>query len=621
MTLIVNGVLDHTNSRLPENKLTREKLVASADQQKVDIHLVTEVVISAAFWSIGRECFKDLQLLENVVCPDTLLFIEEKAFSWCLGLKTINIPKNVESIGERAFEHCRHLQKVNIPNIEVIEAKTFDWCLLLTEISIPVTVKHIKEGAFESCVKLAKINFSETGIIKKISDSAFRGCAFKELVLYDGVEEIGEDAFSGCQNLETAKIPDTVKIIKDSAFFYCAFKTLTIPNSVHTIGASAFAENLSLKTVTLPNNLQKISVSLFEKCASLETAIIPNSVQEICRTAFENCPKLHTIAKRIRTETGYKYGPSFGSLVSIGEGAFWGCSSLVEIPIMHSLVTIHYKAFYKCTNLVAVTLGSKLEEIYAGAFRKCPNLLVVLVPYSISYIGEGAFQDCPNLWVIAPYESREKFNKYMSLPTPLLPLEHGPPEPFEIQQYLPFAEGRSDAEKSAIRTYMENVKGHSLMVKQYIVSYNKAQISGGPKADDTVNEAAKLALRVQYCTIATHTQQSSLTQKQLEWVRTVYLIFKRNELASFGEFATHQSEDTLEVQTSTPPEIVQLILSWIAMQLIGPVDTTVQPTGGGGPAITSEAQMVAPRTFNDNVHCNRIFPLEKLNKFFSIFHK
>ena len=69
--------------------------------------------------------------------------------------------------------------------------------------------------AFQWCGVVTEITFEEGSKLKKIDQSAFSCCQkVKEIVLPEGVETIGADAFGGCDDLESITIPSTVTTIE-----------------------------------------------------------------------------------------------------------------------------------------------------------------------------------------------------------------------------------------------------------------------------------------------------------------------------------------------------------------------------------------------------------------------
>ena len=85
------------------------------------------------------------------------------------------------------------------------------------------------------------------------------------------------------------------------------------------------------------------------------------------------------------------------SVTSIGEYAFRGCTSLTEITIPDSVTSIGQYAFCVCTSLTEITIPDSVTSIGEGVFFGCTSLTEITIPDSVKYIGEEAFKDCTNL--------------------------------------------------------------------------------------------------------------------------------------------------------------------------------------------------------------------------------
>ena len=111
---------------------------------------------------------------------------------------------------------------------------------------------HIGEGithvsGFDSIAKLEVVTFPST--LKSIGDFAFKNANFKELILPEGLEYIGNRAFLWCNKLEYVKLPSTLKYIGANAFGLeegsegrskNVLKEIEIPKSVEFIDCYAF---------------------------------------------------------------------------------------------------------------------------------------------------------------------------------------------------------------------------------------------------------------------------------------------------------------------------------------------------------------------------------------------
>lgn len=87
----------------------------------------------------------------------------------------------------------------------------------LQEVVIPEGVVEIGFRAFSECGNLWHVSLPRT--IKSIDAFVFSGCrSLTEIELPDGLERIGCRAFAGCRSLTTLKIPSSVTQIEEDAF-------------------------------------------------------------------------------------------------------------------------------------------------------------------------------------------------------------------------------------------------------------------------------------------------------------------------------------------------------------------------------------------------------------------
>lgn len=156
----------------------------------------------------------------------------------------------------------------------------------------------------------------------KIGNYAFSGCFnLKSVIIEDSVKEIGREAFHSCKSLTEIMIPESVTNIGYYAFSSCSsLNSIVIPDGVGFIGNGCFYNCSGLTSVTIGSGVTSIGLVAFNGCTSLTSVTIPSSVTSI-GSSFKNCSGLTSV--------------TIGSgVTSIGDAAFDGCIRLTEITCL-----------------------------------------------------------------------------------------------------------------------------------------------------------------------------------------------------------------------------------------------------------------------------------------------
>ena len=66
-------------------------------------------------------------------------------------------------------------------------------------------------------------------------------------------------------------------------------------------------------------------------------------------------------------------------IATIGQAAFFRCTSLTSITIPASVTTIGYNAFAGCTGLTSITIPEGVTSVYLDAFTGCTNLTDIII--------------------------------------------------------------------------------------------------------------------------------------------------------------------------------------------------------------------------------------------------
>ena len=154
----------------------------------------------------------------------------------------------------------------------------------------------------------------------------------------------------------------------------------------------------SRRDVIIPSTYKGLPVTsigndAFYKCTSLTSIEIPSSVTSIGEYAFAGCRSLTSIEI-----------PS--SVTSIGDGAFADCTSLASIVIPSSVTSIGEYTFYGCKSLTSVVIEDGVTSIGDDAFYYCTSLTSIEIPSSVTSIDDRAFDGCKSLTIYCEAESK-----------------------------------------------------------------------------------------------------------------------------------------------------------------------------------------------------------------------
>ena len=255
-------------------------------------------------------------------------------------------------------------------------------------------VAHIGGFAFSGCTNLTSVTIPNS--VTSMGDRVFSGCtSLRSVTLLNSLTGIGPEAFFGCTSLTNVNLGNNVTSIGPRAFAGCTSLTnVTIPNSFTSIGQQAFSGS-SLTSVMVPNSVTSIGPSAFSACTNLTSVTIPNSVISIGQQAFSACTSLTNVTIP-------------NSVTSIGHGAFSGCTSLRSVALGNSVTSVGISPFLGCTRLTNFSVDAAnpaYSSLNGVLFNKAQTTLIIfppgrgsyVIPDSVIHIGDRAFENCMNL--------------------------------------------------------------------------------------------------------------------------------------------------------------------------------------------------------------------------------
>ncbi len=255
----------------------------------------TDGTIKYAVRTIAKAGFLN-KSITKVTLPANLRILEIDAFRECSKLTAVTFNEGLVSIGYMAFAKCTLLGTGSNGDL-----------------TLPTTLTTLDNDAFYLCWNINHVNFDKLVNLKKIGDEAFRydgGTGVTptgkglmgDLVLAEGLEEIGARAFVGAPNL-TGKLvlPSTLRIIGDAPFSVSAVPftgDLVLPDKLEQIGSFAFIKwKQPMDNFKWPSKLKSIGTQAFVQANALGGHLeIPASVEEIKALAFFGCFRVTSVS-------------------------------------------------------------------------------------------------------------------------------------------------------------------------------------------------------------------------------------------------------------------------------------------------------------------------------------
>ena len=142
----------------------------------------------------------------------------------------------------------------------------------------------------------------------KIGAYAFSNASISEIFLGEGVEEIGEGAFSGCTYLNKVYLREGVETVGDYAFSDCKEVSLGSADNLKKIGRFAFS-GCKVGIFTSSKVLEEVGTGAFTNI-SVNKLVLPNSLKTLGHMAFDgNIGEIH-VGTGLRNVDGTPFYPN-----------------------------------------------------------------------------------------------------------------------------------------------------------------------------------------------------------------------------------------------------------------------------------------------------------------------
>lgn len=444
------------------------------------------VTIPGSVTSIENYAFEGCNGLTSITISEGVTRIGQSAFSHCSSLESIMLPASITSIEGNAFSGCDNLTIIfegDAPSWANSVVSFFSQVLLIVPYGndtwtypqwngVNVAYKGISpddNSALDAnrCNKnglkfslneenftatIAKYYGNESGIVKIPSRVTKDGARYtvigignvfnnnkrlKGIEIGANIENLPEEAFSGCTNLESIKvaennnsycvedgilynkdkttmikvpvnkthvsIPKTVTRLESYSFYGCdRLESLTLPNNITSIGSYALAGCSGIKNLVIPDSVTSIGDAVLSNCIALETLTVPFiGGQTIYGTNRDINPSYYTFLPLGYLFDGYTNPAPDGTVLieQYYKGGYYRNSDYdwndSDYNTFTPIDTTRSASYCIPTSLRSVTVTG--GSLYYGAFYNCSMIEEITLGKDVEFTGERAFYGCSSL--------------------------------------------------------------------------------------------------------------------------------------------------------------------------------------------------------------------------------
>lgn len=311
-----------------------------------------------------------------------------------------------------------HLLKFRILSESEKEVEVVGWKYDSNQYTPPLTVPAkvqyggeeyyvigIGISAFLNCKNIPSVTIEDG--IRYVGNGAFYDCYEVPITMADSITSVGNNAFRYCRGLTS--IPSGLQEVGDHAF--CGTSVAAADLSLcATIGNYAFSEwPIPLQEVKLSEQLTEIGNGVFWGCTSLNDIAFPEGLKSIGEDAFRECRSF----QNVKIPAG---------VTQIGDRAFYYCVSLTTVELPPGLSTISKGLFMYCNGLTDVNIPENVSRIDSMAFSACKSLESIVFPAGVKEMNQDSFRGADNL---------RELVIYVDDVNTMVPIKMNEPEPYK----------------------------------------------------------------------------------------------------------------------------------------------------------------------------------------------
>ena len=316
--------------------------------------------------AIGEDAFLSDYSVFGLVLPEGLERVDARAFRQASNLCYVKFPGTLRTIGEEAFNNAQIVEIVWSEGLEEIGARAFQYDMEEV-IELPSTVRTIGEGAFENA-RCSEAYLS--GDLERIGARAFAGSPLYYLVLdlYE-VIDVAPDAFADTCLADLDLPWDSSFETRDA---YAALLAEQCPDCTVWInnpesGGVAECPVNTAEITTIENGVwtayhgDQPDLTVWTGYDEIEVTALGDGLfkgNQTIRSFYpHHCGWFTTIGSEAFADSSVEYVEMFGTITTLGDGAFRNCVNMTELTLPASLTSVGSGVLEGCTGLKKVVVN------------------------------------------------------------------------------------------------------------------------------------------------------------------------------------------------------------------------------------------------------------------------
>ena len=345
------------------------------------------VSIPSGISRFGANSFYSCENLTGSLDISSAESIGENCFYGCYGLTTVCLPENISSVGNNAFYLVNNVQ--------------YSGSLDLGDCGAKAVNGFVKDGLVfnnDSMTELLGWNeevrsFEVPTSVTRIGENAFYKCSWiTSVLLPDSLLSLGKNAFSDCYNIFELNVPSSVEEVGTNCVYMipCVNYSGSLTN-LEFIGQPRSVNGLIEGDVVYADESKAKIMALR---ASADTFTVFESVSVFDHDAFYGCSAVKNIYVDSLEHwcTIDKWPMPFSGV----DNFYVGGTRISEIVIPENVTSIKEYCFNSLKCLTSLQMHDGVVSVGEGAFSGCTGLVNLTIPASVS-MKTGSFKDCSNI--------------------------------------------------------------------------------------------------------------------------------------------------------------------------------------------------------------------------------